>query len=109
MRVRFLVDGLNLYHSVRSAERHLPGRALRWLDIRAMCQTLVNSSLGPGNTLQVRAVRLSFPTYEEKETDVAIACKLLQLLAEGQGDGAHQFPSVMVTGTGTRIVKPATW
>lgn len=130
------------------------GCGLRWLDIAAMCQTLVQSAFGPGHTLQgvhyfsalanhltrtkpdvvlrhqtylealrssgvevalanfkrrhrvkrldevkiqvrpvrrwfalpFRAVRLSFQTYEEKETDVAISCKLLQLLAEGQGD-----------------------
>lgn len=156
MRVRFLVDGFNLYHSVKAAEKHLGGDPLRWLNIHALCQTIVQSSLGPGHTLdgvhyfsalarhlerrkpdvvqrhmtfiaalestgvdvtlanfkrkertfsladmrlQVRPfrhwlrvpakwVRLSAITYEEKETDVAIACKLLELLCRGDCDVA---------------------
>lgn len=156
MRVRFLVDGFNLYHSVKSAERTLSSGPLRWLDIRRLCQTLVQSSFGPGHTLEgvhyfsalathlesakpdvvrrhrtylaalrstgvaiemakfkkktrqktlkemkiqvqpfrrwfqipLSFVRLSFTTHEEKETDVAIACRLLELLARGACDAA---------------------
>jgi hypothetical protein len=38
-------------------------------------------------------VRLSYRTHEEKETDVAIACKLLELLCQGRCDTA-----VLMTG-----------
>ncbi len=41
MRVAFLVDGFNLYHSIRDAEKQLAGRPLRWLDLRAFCQDYV--------------------------------------------------------------------
>jgi uncharacterized LabA/DUF88 family protein len=36
--------------------------------------------------LRTRAVTLSFRTYEEKETDVAVACKVLELLHTGACD-----------------------
>lgn len=161
MRVSFVVDGFNLYHSVKAAERDLRRGPLRWLDIRALCQTLVNSVFGPGATIEsvhyfsalakhlehkkpdvvrrhrtfiaalestgievtlakfkkkdrfnalsefrirfpfsrrwfrlpVRAIRLSYRTHEEKETDVAIACKLLELLCQNRCDAV-----VLVTG-----------
>ncbi len=35
-RVTFLVDGFNLYHSVCRAERVLPGRSLKWLDLQSL-------------------------------------------------------------------------
>ena len=156
MRVHFLVDGFNLYHSVKAAEKHLSMGPLRWLNLHALCQTILQSSLGPGYTLdgvhyfsalakhlerrkpdvvqrhktfiaalqstgvkvtlanfkkkerpfsladmrvqfqpfrkwmriRARWVRLSAITHEEKETDVAIACKLLELLCQGNCDVA---------------------
>jgi hypothetical protein len=156
MRVRFLVDGFNLYHSVKKAEAQLGAGPLRWLDIWKLCQTIVQSSFGPGHTLAgvhyfsalathlepqkpdvvrrhrtfisalestgvevtlssfkrkdrlknldemrvqvlpfrkwitipTRRVRLQYRTHEEKETDVAIACKLLELLGTGTCDSA---------------------
>lgn len=161
MRVWFLVDGFNVYHSVKSAERHLGAGPLRWLDLWSLCQTLLRSTFGPGWTLEgvhyfsalakhlearkpdilrrhrtflaalestgvevtlgdfkrkdrlksldemrvhvqpfrrwfrvpLRSVRLSYRTHEEKETDVAIACKLLELLCLGRCEAV-----VLVTG-----------
>src|SRR5216683_3165229 len=52
MRVRFLVDGFNLYHSILAAERHLKSGPLRWLNIRGLCTTIVHSAFGPGYTLE---------------------------------------------------------
>ncbi len=46
----FVIDGFNLYHSIRDVERET-GVNCRWLDIRSLCSTLVSSSLGPGHTL----------------------------------------------------------
>jgi hypothetical protein len=43
--------------------------------------------------LPLRSVRVSFETHEEKETDVAIACKLLEVLHRGQCDAV-----VLLTG-----------
>lgn len=51
MRVCFLIDGFNLYHSVRAAERDLVTGPLRWLDLPRLCSTLVSSTIGPGAKL----------------------------------------------------------
>jgi hypothetical protein len=52
MRVSFLIDGFNLYHSIRAAERVTSLRPLRWLDLHALCATLISSGLGPGARLE---------------------------------------------------------
>lgn len=161
MRVTLLVDGFNLYHSVKAAERSASGKRMRWLDLWGLCDTIVRSSLGHGFQLDsvhyysalaqhleprkpdvvrrhrtflaalestgvsvnlakfkrkervvtlaesrvqfqpirrwwhlpLRSVRVSFKTHEEKETDVAIACKLLEVLHRGQCDAV-----VLLTG-----------
>lgn len=41
MRVAFLVDGFNVYHSIRDAEKQVSDRPQRWLDLRAFCQDYV--------------------------------------------------------------------
>lgn len=41
MRVAFLVDGFNLYHSIRDAEKQVAARPQRWLDLRSFCQDYV--------------------------------------------------------------------
>jgi len=152
MRVSFLVDGFNLYHSIRAAERATGLRPLRWLDLCALCATLVSSGFGPGARLEGvyyfsalahhlqrpdvvrrhrallealedsgvhislarfkkkttqaslsrcqfflpgkrRKLRLPFSRvmvavkgFEEKETDVAIAVKMLELARSGRTD-----------------------
>ena len=118
-----LVDGFNLYHSLRDCERDT-GARVRWLDVRSMCASLLHvlpgeCSLGeivffsalahhvernhPGtidrhlrylDALRATGVTVRLgqfkrrdavcpvcgavrPRYEEKETDVAIASRLL--------------------------------
>jgi len=133
-RVVFLVDGFNLYHSLRSAERLLR-KPTRWLDLRALCDSYLYI-LGGGATLdavyyfsayahhreavspgavrrhqayvaaiastgvipqlgQFKCKDLRCPScgsgvrrYEEKETDVAVAAKLLELVVTGACDTA---------------------
>lgn len=41
-KVSFLVDGFNLYHSVSRASRLL-GTSTKWLDLRALCESLLYS------------------------------------------------------------------
>jgi hypothetical protein len=41
-RAAFLVDGFNLYHSIREAEAVLH-RPLRWLDIRSLCDAQLSA------------------------------------------------------------------
>lgn len=40
-RTAFLVDGYNLYHSLREAERRAPGVGLRWLDLSAFARSFL--------------------------------------------------------------------
>ena len=44
-RTIFLIDGFNLYHSLRDASQDLglKGRQTRWLDISALCNTYLSN------------------------------------------------------------------
>lgn len=132
-RTVFLVDGLNLYHSLDEASRDMDGASTRWLDIRALLDSYLPAigdgaiatqvvhfsalpthleSRKPGITarhrlylecLQANGIvpllgrfkpkfvhcnlcgRLS-EHHEEKETDVAISVKLLEVLQRDEAD-----------------------
>jgi len=122
-RVLCLIDGFNLYHSLRDCERDT-GARVRWLDLRSLCSSLLHALPGdctlgevvyfsalahhielsrPGTIVRhqqyIDVLRASGVTirlghfkrrrvvcpvcraardrYEEKETDVAIASRLL--------------------------------
>lgn len=128
-RTSFLIDGFNLYHSVKTASHDLglSGSGTRWLDIRSMCQSYLHligttarlseiyyfSALAkhlemrkPDVTVRHQAyircledsgVKIelhrfkksltvckkcsqTFNRREEKETDVAMATRMLELL-----------------------------
>lgn len=139
-RTAFLVDGFNLYHSLKRADQELGRACTRWLDLRALCSSFLHAI---GNKAQIEEVyyfsalakhlEATHPdvtqrhlTYikcleasgvtvelgrfkpkdlwcpncstrlikhEEKETDVAISIKLLELLLLNKCDTA-----VLVTG-----------
>ena len=125
-RITFIIDGFNLYHSVRDASKDSAGASTKWLDIKKLCSSYIHlfgkeaslheiyyfSALAhhlenrdPDVTKRHRAYikcleatgvntetnrfkrksmscpscRHSHYRYEEKETDVAIAIKLLEL------------------------------
>jgi uncharacterized LabA/DUF88 family protein len=134
-RTAFLIDGFNLYHSVREASLALRGASTKWLDIRSLCTSYLHV-LGGGATLEsvhyfsalakhleatnpqvtkrhrdlleclrddgvhIELARFKKKTLrcdscghavvrrEEKETDVAIAAKLLELLHRDAIDSA---------------------
>ncbi len=139
-RTAFLVDGFNLYHSLRAAKRDSGGPGALWLDLRSLCASYLHAVGGGaqiesviyfsalarhletvrrGVTLRHLAyigcleatgviVRLSqfkqkwltcphclrsIGRHEEKETDVAIATTMLELLWGDQCDTV-----VLVTG-----------
>ena len=128
-RTVFLVDGFNLYHSLRDVDRG-HGHSLRWLDLNALCSSLLHAVPGrcelagvvyfsalarhmeaarPGtvarhlryvDALQATGVetilghfkrrRVRCPScgrvrdrWEEKQTDVGIAVRLMKLAATG--------------------------
>lgn len=128
-RVAFLVDGFNVYHSVKQAIKDDGGASsLKWLDLKSLCDTYVRSGVfgsaatlerviyfsayatfltakDPGvvlrhrtfvTALQASGVELvlgrfkwkprwcknckkEVPGHEEKETDVSIAVKVMEL------------------------------
>jgi uncharacterized LabA/DUF88 family protein len=134
-RTTFLVDGFNLYHSVKNASHDLGGAGTRWLDLRALCASYL-SAIGGNAQLEaiyyfsaLAAHRLAvdpqvtarhqayiecleamgvsvelarfkkkqfkcihcgqtIKRFEEKETDVAVASKLLEVCCTGQCDTA---------------------
>ena len=143
-RTAFLIDGFNLYFSVRQASRDLKGTQTKWLDIRAMCESylhLIGQQVGdkaqlesiyyfsamsshlqrtkPGiiqrqrdyfSCLEDTGIQLELGKfkrkyvrckhcgqtsehYEEKETDVAIGSRLIEILVSDKCDTA-----VLVTG-----------
>ncbi len=151
-RVAFLIDGFNLYHSIKSAERDIRQDGLtplpmKWLDIRSLCQsylhllgkdasltavyyfsalathleavkpdvvlrhqTLLTALESTGVVTQMgrfKEKRIWCPLcdrenvrHEEKETDVAICVKLLELFFKDECD-------TVVCITGDTDVAPA--
>ena len=134
-RVSFFVDGFNLYHSIRAAEKLLAEKQLKWLDLTALCRSflpLMGQQAGLGeihyfsayadhlrssnrekvsrHEAFVRALTATgvhahlskfskkqvwshdtnkwVNAYEEKETDVAIACAVLGDALDDQLDSA---------------------
>ncbi len=135
-RTDFIIDGFNLYHSTRTASKHLGGQSTKWLDIRALCESYLYTisrtarlqnvyyfsalarhleAFDPGKVIRheefikclentgviVELARFKrkpdyrcfhcgntdcghcgqrLKQWEEKETDVAIAAKLLELV-----------------------------
>lgn len=140
-RVTFIIDGFNLYHSVRQASKDFSGSAsTKWLDIRNLCSSYIylfgktaviqeiyyfsalakhlearNSDvtkrhrdfikcleatgvIAELNRFKKKSITCTsclhqFDRYEEKETDVALALKLLELFITDSCDIA-----VLVTG-----------
>lgn len=129
IRTSFLIDGFNLYHSVKTASHDLglSGKQTRWLDVRSMCQSYLHlidttarlneiyyfSALAKHLEMRKPDVTVRHQTYircledsgvkvelhrfkksltfcqkcnqtfnrrEEKETDVAMATRMLELL-----------------------------
>lgn len=146
-RTAFLIDGFNLYHSLKKASKDLKGATTKWLDIHSLCTSYLHiignnaqitniyyfSALAthlqktdPGKITRHRTlleclkstgiiIELShfketsvwcpnclkyIPRHEEKETDVAISAKLLEVCITNECD-------TIVLVTGDTDVAPA--
>lgn len=135
-KVTYLIDGFNLYHSVRRAQKKLDTHT-KWLDIRKLCESrLPNIRSIVGSTVELESIyyfsayayHLNDPSvvqrhkdfvkclrdtgirveinrfkpkdiqcpfckkwitkHEEKETDVSMASKLLEVCIDGECDVA---------------------
>ena len=51
MKVSFVIDGFNLYHGIKDAQRNTDLRPLKWLDLRRLCESIISSGFGPGAVL----------------------------------------------------------
>lgn len=125
----FLIDGFNLYHSIRDLIKQYPHATAKWLDIKFLCQSylhlldrdaildsvyyfsayayhLADPGVVSRHQLCVRALESSgvktqmsrfkprdmtcpmchqsFVRHDEKETDVAISTKLMDLAARNE-------------------------
>ncbi len=139
-RTSFLVDGFNVYHSLKRADQEFGRACTRWLDLRALCSSFLHAI---GNNAQIEEVyyfsalakhleathpdvtqrhltyirclessgvtvelgrfkpkdlwcpncHTASVKHEEKETDVAISIKLLEIFLLDKCDTA-----VLVTG-----------
>jgi len=129
-RIVFLIDGFNLYHSVREACNYFDDKSLRWLNISSLCSNYldlisrdrevediyyfsalahhkgrsvvarhnkflkaikdtgikVELSRFKNKTMECKKCHTQFVTHEEKETDVALAVKMLELCFKNQCD-----------------------
>jgi len=131
----WFIDGFNLYHSIKAAERDLPNTQLKWLDIPCLCESHLHV-IGGGaqiceihyfsafaehlrdahpdklrkhkaivRALTARKVKAHIShfqrkriwahdlnqwvkVYEEKETDVRLACTVLKAAALDEFDVA---------------------
>lgn len=133
MRVTFLIDGFNLYHSLRDAQYDLGNKSTKWLDIKSLCSSYlyllgreanlqdiyyfsalatqriardpdvivrhekfisclknegIEIDLSPFKPKENKCPSCShtYRKYEEKETDVKLALKLLELFIEDSCD-----------------------
>jgi hypothetical protein len=94
VRVAFLIDGFNLYHSLKDAHRDT-GTCVKWLDIGALCASYLPQ---PG-----REARLESVTYYSA---------LATHLAGRNPDvvNRHQMlPNPLPLPGGKFITKPASW
>ena len=134
-RVTWFIDGFNLYHSIKAAERDLPDTQLKWLDIPALCESYLYIVGGGAQVGKIHCfsafaehLRETYPdklrkhkaivraltarkvkahlshfqqkkiwahdlgqwvkVYEEKETDVRLACEVLKAAALDELDVA---------------------
>lgn len=132
-RTVFLIDGFNLYHSVKEASRDLRGVSTKWLDIASLCKSYLYiignkaqlqgiyyfsalarhlEASSPGvtqrhqafircleatgvscqlNRFKPKIIRCPYChkdilRHEEKETDVAISIKMIELLHKDECD-----------------------
>ncbi len=148
-RVTFIIDGFNLYHSIREAAKDFKtkstkqdekSKSVKWLDINSLCSSYIylfgktavleeiyyfsalakhlearNANVTKRHqdfikclettgvkteinrfkkkTMTCPSCKCRFDKYEEKETDVAIAIKLLELFVKNSCDTV-----VLVTG-----------
>jgi uncharacterized LabA/DUF88 family protein len=52
-RAVFLIDGFNLYHSVKDASHDLHGASTKWLDIASLCRSYIHVI---GNNAQIHGI-----------------------------------------------------
>ena len=76
-RVVFFVDGFNLYHSVKEAERQLPDKQLKWLDIPSLCASYLHQVGGGAELAEVHYFTAYAENLKEKNPEKLIRHKAI--------------------------------
>lgn len=65
-RITFLVDGFNVYHSLKEAQRDLNGASTRWLDLHSLFSMYVSSSFGRNYKIEDIFYFSAYATHREQ-------------------------------------------
>ena len=131
-RVSFIVDGLNLYHSLREMEG-LSKKPSRWLDLRRLCESYL-FAIGQRFALRTELAAIHyFSAYSDlrpaittarrlfPQNKVGVVTPFLRHTTEMQEIGdfhfkvsqklvhASQFPNPLRLADGRVLAKPAGW
>ena len=112
-RVAFLVDGFNLYFSVRHAEKALQTSHLRWLNVsRLLSSFLYDTDFAPAMRTAKRLfpavqVCVAFPHARFNAELQQIADFSFRIRAARYGE--HQFPDPVRLSDGRVLRRPRDW
>lgn len=86
-RTTFLVDGFNLYHSVKTASRDLGlgGSGTRWLDIRSLCDSFLHLIGNNAQTSEIYYFSALAKHLENRKPDVTLRHKTYIRCLEDSG------------------------
>ena len=64
-RITYLIDGFNLYHSLKDAQRDLGGPSTRWLDLNSLFKMYTASVFGRNYQLEQILYFSAFATHRD--------------------------------------------
>ena len=122
MRVAFLIDGFNVYHSIREAIKD-GGGSLKWLDYLGLCKSYLSVFGRDAQIVSVTYFSVYATHLQQSHPDgqvwVAFPFKRFNLELDQTADGTikikrakylkHQLPDPVVLSDGTQIKKPHGW
>jgi len=82
----FLVDGLNLYHSVLDGER-ATGRSLRWLDVASLCRSYLHAL--PGRSASTSVIYFSAVAHHRESRHPGTVARQVAYFSALEATGVH--------------------
>jgi uncharacterized LabA/DUF88 family protein len=94
-RTSFLIDGFNLYHSVKTASQDLGlnGSGTRWLDLRSLCDSFLHAIGNNAQTAEIYYFSALAKHLEAKKPDVTVRHQIYIRCLEDSGIAVelHRF------------------